>query len=62
MQQLEEERDRSSDLDSKLIEKCQKFEQMEEKSKDIEQTLKAQLADAQQAIKDLQESKNQIKQ
>ena len=35
---------------------------MEEKSKDIEQTLKAQLADAQQALKDLQESKNQIKQ
>lgn len=34
---------------------------MEEKSKDIELTLKAQLVDAQQAIRDLQESKNQIK-
>lgn len=58
LQQIDEEKDKASDLEGKLAEKDQKIEQMQERLNDLEATYKSQLADANFTIKDLQESRN----
>lgn len=58
LQQIDEEKDKASDLEGKLAEKDQKIEQMQERINDLEATYKSQLADANVTIKDLQESRN----
>lgn len=54
LQQVDDEKDKSSDLETKLQDKCQKLDQLTERMGDLESSWKGQLADAQATIKDLQ--------
>ena len=58
---LEDEKERSADLESKLQESLQKLEQTAKVHADVEKNLQSQLSDAQNSLKELQAVTNQLK-
>ena len=58
---LEDEKERSADLESKLQESLQKLEQTAKVHADVEKNLQSQLSDTQNSLKELQAVTNQLK-
>lgn len=59
---LEDEKEKSADLEAKLQESLAKLEQSEKRQSETERTLQSQLAESQTALKELQQATSQLRQ